>query len=224
MKIERLLGLSPAGPPRRLLEIGTGSGGIADYFVRQSPAAYDVSACDVVDQRVARSGFRFATVKGVSLPYADQSFDVVISNHVIEHVGDRTAQLAHLREIRRVLAAGGVGYLAVPNRWMLVEPHFGLPLLSWLPRPLASAYVRLAGRGLHYDCRPLTAGQLTSMVAEAQMTAVALEVPAIRIHGELEGRRGLVLRAVERLPSTLLRGARPIVPTLICLLRRVDQV
>ena len=66
----------------------------------------------------------------------DGSFDVVVSNHVVEHVGDREAQRTHLAELRRVLAADGLGYLATPTRWALVEPHFTVPLLSWPPRPL----------------------------------------------------------------------------------------
>src|SRR3546814_9833619 len=67
------------------------------------------------------------------LPFADDSFDVVLSNHVIEHVGEQPEQLAHLSELRRVLTPGGIGYLAVPNRWMLVEPHYRLAFLSWWP-------------------------------------------------------------------------------------------
>ena len=64
--------------------------------------------------------------QGVELPFDDARFDVVISNHVIEHVGDEAAQHAHLREIRRVMKADGSAYLAVPNRWMLTELRISL--------------------------------------------------------------------------------------------------
>ena len=37
--------------------------------------------------------------------------------------------MKHLREIRRVLRRDGLAYLAVPNRWALVEPHYRLALL-----------------------------------------------------------------------------------------------
>jgi hypothetical protein len=33
---------------------------------------------------------------------------------------------------------------------MFMEPHYRLPLLSLLPRPLAHHYVRLSGKGSHY--------------------------------------------------------------------------
>jgi SAM-dependent methyltransferase len=55
-----------------------------------------------------------------------------------------------LDEVWRVLKPGGICYLAVPNRYWPMEPHYRLLLLSWMPRSLANCYVRLAGRGTHY--------------------------------------------------------------------------
>jgi SAM-dependent methyltransferase len=47
----------------------------------------------------------------MDIPKADDTFDVVICSHVLEHVrDDRVA----MREIRRVLAPGGVAYLPHP--------------------------------------------------------------------------------------------------------------
>jgi ubiquinone/menaquinone biosynthesis C-methylase UbiE len=113
-----------------LLEIGTGSGGIAHYFATHKSIRCDVAAVDVVDQRLLRDKFKFVLIEDTALPFANGSFDVVISNHVIEHVGNRDAQYHHLSEIHRVLKMDGVGYLAVPNRWMLVEPHYKLIFLK----------------------------------------------------------------------------------------------
>lgn len=137
-----------------VLEIGTGSGAIAAAFVEEVGPTGSVTAVDVADERQVTEGFRFISVTGAGLPFQPNSFDVVISNHVMEHVGARPVQLLHLREIARVLRCDGVGYLAVPNRWALLEPHFRLWLLSWLPKRCRSAYVRLMRRGTHYDCEP----------------------------------------------------------------------
>src|SRR3546814_5510744 len=101
------------------------------------------------------------------LPFADDSFDVVLSNHGIEHVGEQPVQLAHLAELRRVLTPGGIGYLAVPNRWMLGEPHYRLAFLSWWPHAWRSPYLRLMRKGKFYDCEPLQLGQLETMLDEA---------------------------------------------------------
>lgn len=47
----------------------------------------------------------------LAIPYADESFDFVIANHVLEHVGDDVRALA---ELRRVLKAGGRAILQTP--------------------------------------------------------------------------------------------------------------
>ncbi|MDE2148835.1 MAG: class I SAM-dependent methyltransferase [Gammaproteobacteria bacterium] len=103
----------------RILEVGTGGGGIAHYFGTHPTLRCDVTAVDVHDIREIEEGYRFVKVEGVDLPFDDQSFDLVITNHVIEHVGDYDDQLRHLGEIHRVMKVGGSGYLAVPNCWML---------------------------------------------------------------------------------------------------------
>jgi SAM-dependent methyltransferase len=76
------------------------------------------------------------------LPFADDSLDVVICSHVYEHVPEPVQMF---REIHRVLCMGGVCYFSAGNRLMWNEPHYNLPLLSVLPRPLAHLYIRLAG-------------------------------------------------------------------------------
>src|ERR1700712_877569 len=117
LKIERLLNLKDRLRRIRLLEIGAGSGGISHYFATHPSLNIEVDAVDVVDNRVVADGYRFQLVDGPSLPFADDQFDAVLTNHVIEHVGYRPAQLQHLQEIRRVMRTDAVGYLAVPNRW-----------------------------------------------------------------------------------------------------------
>jgi SAM-dependent methyltransferase len=70
------------------------------------------------------------TRPGDSLPFKDQTFDIVFSNAVIEHVGSRAAQRAFVAELARV---GRAFFITTPNRWFPVEHHTGIPLLHWLP-------------------------------------------------------------------------------------------
>jgi SAM-dependent methyltransferase len=214
-KILRLLDLAPAAVPWRVLEVGTGVGGIAHYLATHPRVRCEVTSVDVVDVREAREGYRFHLVEGTALPFADGSFDAVVSNHVIEHVGDRRAQLAHLRECRRVLAREGRGYLAVPNRWMLVEPHYRLAFLSWLPREWRSRYLRLAGKGAAYDCEPLAVAELEALFAEAGLTAASVTVRALRETLAIEGARSLARRCVARIPDRAWERLLPVFPTLV---------
>lgn len=223
-KIERLLDLASRPGPFRMLEIGTGSGGIAHYFGTQPGGRYQVTAVDVVDQRLVRDGYDFHVVHDTELPFPNASFDVVLTNHVIEHVGDRKAQLGHLREVRRVLTRTGVGYLAVPNRWMLVEPHFKLPLLSWLPAPIADAYVRTSGRGTHYDCRPLSCRALEGVLAAAGFGFRQHHADALRLTFDLERPDSLLYRGILKpSPDWAFVALRRVFPTLIYTLTPVRQ-
>ncbi len=77
------------------------------------------------------------------LPFADDSFDVVFSHEVLEHVQDDRAAC---REMARVLRKGGRAVIFVPNRLYLFETHgiyvngqyhFGnKPFVNWLPSPM----------------------------------------------------------------------------------------
>jgi SAM-dependent methyltransferase len=93
-----------------------------------------------MDHSIGRIGdnLAFARADAENLPFESGSFDIVICNHVYEHTDD-AAQL--LAEIRRVM-------------------HF----LSWLPRPLADRYMRLARKGESYPERPYSHRQLRRLL------------------------------------------------------------
>lgn len=215
MKIERLLDLARRPQPIRMLEIGTGSGGIAHYFAKHATLGCNVTAVDVVDNRLVRDGYIYHQVSGVELPFGGASFDVVITNHVIEHVGSAAAQRRHLAEVRRVLKPDGVGYLAVPNRWMVTEPHYHLKFLSWWPRPWRTPYLRLMRKGTFYDCEPLQMVQLEQMLTEAGFRHSNICIEAWRATYEIEWPNSFGTRLLRRAPDVLLIPLKRIIPTLI---------
>lgn len=98
----------------RVLEIGTGSGyGVeviaphADHFVTLDKHR--------TEQLELPSNAEFCSAKVPPLPFADGSFDCVISFQVIEHIRDDRGLVA---EVARVLKPGGRFIVSTPNRTM----------------------------------------------------------------------------------------------------------
>jgi SAM-dependent methyltransferase len=101
-------------------------------------AAFDIEADRV---KIAQGEIPGALVAaGEAIPYSSNTFDVVFSNEVIEHVAD-DRQFA--REMLRVTRPGGHILIFAPNRWYPFETHghywrgeyhFGnTPLINYLP-------------------------------------------------------------------------------------------
>lgn len=202
---------------RQVLEVGTGSGFIARCISEAVGSGGRVTAVDIADQRQIAGGYDFQLVENTHLPFPDATFDVVVSNHVFEHVGGLAQQADHLREIRRVMREGGLVYFAVPNRWTVVEPHFRLAFLSWVPPQVRSAYLRLARRGASYDCNPPSHRRLIRMFEEAHLGHEQFTFKAMRIMAAVEdpspwSRRVLVA------PVFLQAFLYPVIPTMVFIL------
>jgi SAM-dependent methyltransferase len=80
---------------------------------------------------------------GESLPFRDNSIDIVVSLQVLEHVRNPQAML---KETFRVLRPGGFFYLTCENYLSWREPHYRVFWLPLLPKPLGALYLRLRGR------------------------------------------------------------------------------
>ena len=135
---------------------------------------------------VARVGDRvgFTCADGSALPLPDKSVDVVVFNHIYEHVVDPTAVMA---EIRRVLRDDGLAYLGFANRLGIIEPHYRLPFLSWLSPRLADRYVSVTKRAPHYYERMRTRPDPEE--DGLRIAAVGLHVHAASQPRRVRGRR-----------------------------------
>jgi SAM-dependent methyltransferase len=136
----------------RVLDIGCSAGIVTREIARSARFVAGIDIDEAALEFAGRSGgtAHFAAASGDRLPFPDHSFDAVVCNHVYEHVPDASALM---REIARVLRLGGACYFAAGHVLQLVEPHYRLPLLSWLPRSLAGAWLRALGRAPSYDER-----------------------------------------------------------------------
>jgi 2-polyprenyl-3-methyl-5-hydroxy-6-metoxy-1,4-benzoquinol methylase len=138
---------------KTLLDLGAGMGGLSVALLRDlGPAGlrlqamdYNPDYCRIARLRAQRYELELniAVGAGERLPYPDAAFDAVVCLDVLEHVADAKGVL---REMWRVLCPGGVALTTVPNRRAFRDPHYHLPLINWLPQPLAEAAIRRAGR------------------------------------------------------------------------------
>ncbi|MGH9742693.1 MAG: class I SAM-dependent methyltransferase [Candidatus Acidiferrum sp.] len=105
---------------QRILEVACGRGGFSNELAR---AGARVTGCDfsfvavqVADAKLRaadeRASSGFVQGDGQNLPFADNSFDVVISCETIEHLPDASKGL---REMLRVGKPGGKLFLTTPN-------------------------------------------------------------------------------------------------------------
>lgn len=108
---------------KQLLEVGIGEGAEAEQLVRRgaSYSAVDLTAAAVerTRTRLTLRGLPFERVEqasALSIPWPDDSFDVVLSHGVLHHVPD--VQQAQ-SEIRRVLRSDGELVIMLYARWSL---------------------------------------------------------------------------------------------------------
>ena len=121
----------------RVLDAGCGGGGMPLSLAEEARHVIGIDLADrFVDagSRLAAerhlSNLDFVRADGMALPFADASFDLVLSHAVIEHVADAGL---YLRECARVLAPAGRMYLSTAPYLSFAGAH--LPRLK-VPIPL----------------------------------------------------------------------------------------
>jgi SAM-dependent methyltransferase len=151
-----------------VLEVGCSFGHITEYLAEQplvrEITTFETDPAFAAMMRLKVEEMRLGRVRDVQLlsneqtrrlPYPDGRFDVVLVLGVVEHLPVHGRRQI-VDEYYRVLAPGGhIAILDTPNRLFPLETHsVGLPLIQWLPAPLAFAYAKLARparmRGVDY--------------------------------------------------------------------------
>ncbi|MDT8435306.1 MAG: class I SAM-dependent methyltransferase [Gemmatimonadota bacterium] len=126
-------------------DLGAGTGLIRAALERRAGhpvLGFEIDLSFVVDRS------RMVGADVLRLPLRDGTVDFALLNHLYEHVPDVAGLL---RETFRVLRRGGRAYVSAGSRFAVLEPHYRLPFLSWLPAPAATLYLRLSGRGRRYE-------------------------------------------------------------------------
>lgn len=137
--------LAPAAG-KRVLDAACGEG-YGSWLL--AGASRDVTGIDIDSDAIDHARVRYAArpnlryVRGscTSLPFADASFDVIVSFETIEHLAEQEAMLD---EFRRVLASAGALIISSPNK---------------------DVYSGESGGDNHYHVRELTRAELESMLS-----------------------------------------------------------
>jgi SAM-dependent methyltransferase len=115
----RYLAATPRG---RMLDVGCGDGSIVKLAQDLGWHAEGVDVDPEAVKKARRKGLTVRQGKIERQGYPADSFDLVLMNHVIEHVHD---PLGTLTEIRRVLRPGGVAVVTTPNAGSWGHRRFG---------------------------------------------------------------------------------------------------
>jgi len=140
---------------KNLLEVGSGFGtNLAVWIRRFNVDAYGVEpggegfnqAFVASRKLLAANGIdpdRIVNSAGESLPFPDESFDIVYSANVLEHTADPERVLA---ESLRVLRRGGLLHMEMPNYLSYFEGHYMVvqPPIFW--KPVLPVWLRVAFR------------------------------------------------------------------------------
>jgi SAM-dependent methyltransferase len=189
----------------RVLENGCGVG---MYVEKLTPHAGTVIGLEFDFERTVEAHQNSAHIlnaAGEGLPFPDESFDLILSHEVIEHVQDDAMAVA---EMVRALKPGGRIVLFCPNRGYPFETHgifwrgnykFGnIPFVNWLPRrwrdnlaPHVEVYTRR-------DMQKLFAGLPISIIEQTVIFGAYDNIIArfVRFGQILRG----ILQFMERMP------------------------
>jgi ubiquinone/menaquinone biosynthesis C-methylase UbiE len=139
---------------KRILDFGCGWGTDLIFCLKKG---YDAFGIDISWEkakfhtlRVQRRNYpkfwieRFILSQGENLPFKSESFDLVYSNQVIEHVKDPEKCIS---EIFRVLKKGGILYIRAPDyKSSFFEPHYRVLWFPFLNKRTAKVYIGLLNK------------------------------------------------------------------------------
>ncbi|WP_315114414.1 methyltransferase domain-containing protein [uncultured Clostridium sp.] len=105
-----------------ILELGCGDGSLWLKNIDKVPKSWNISLTDFSQGMLNdtrnnlekwENRFNFAVVDAHDLPYSDGSFDIIIANHMLYHLGDLHKSLS---EVKRVLKPGGQFYASTVGK------------------------------------------------------------------------------------------------------------
>ncbi|MBR6106864.1 MAG: methyltransferase domain-containing protein [Oscillospiraceae bacterium] len=180
--LDAILAFLPLRRGMRVLDLGTGSGYLAFALAARHPALA-VTGLDIAEKTLEQNRIRaaaehlhnldFVAGNGMTLPFADAAFDLVITRYSLHHFPDIRGSIA---QVRRVLKQGGAFFLSDPAPNPGDENGF------------ADAYMRLKPDG---HIRLYTAAEWQALCGEQGLVLHDLFESSIRFPRKTEQMPGL---------------------------------
>jgi ubiquinone/menaquinone biosynthesis C-methylase UbiE len=180
-KFEKILSVlqdfHPGTQSLNCLDIGCSSGIITsllgNHFQMSIGMDIDQEAIEYAQNHSSSPRAQFLIADSMALPFHNNSMDVIVCNHIYEHVPQAKQMMD---EVYRVLKEDGLCYFSAGNKYMIIEGHYRLPFLSWLPKSFAHLYLNLAGKGEFYYEQHLSFGGLKKLVRKFQVYDYTLSI------------------------------------------------
>ncbi|SEP10498.1 Methyltransferase domain-containing protein [Halorientalis persicus] len=107
----------PLDSTASVIDIGSGSGRNTTFLSTrfEDVMAIDITEPPLMEETIEKTDASFAEAALPYLPFKSGTFDLVVCSEVIEHIPERSLQLAAIEEITRLLTSGGWLVISTPN-------------------------------------------------------------------------------------------------------------
>lgn len=146
---------------------------IDNYLEKHYPYPENITALGIEDPTNLMGKYpqiKVIRYDGINFPFKNKEFDIGWSNAVLEHVGDRNAQIHFLKEVNRVCK---FFFITTPNKFFPIEIHTKIPLLHFLlPKKWFDIILKLTGKSWATEnyMRLCSRRDLQKMLTEAGIT------------------------------------------------------
>jgi SAM-dependent methyltransferase len=141
-RVSFLLSKVDTAPGMKILDLGCGPDGRSfEDFV---PEDWQITGVDVMPPEeiyIEHPGFTYVQQDARDLSrFKDREFDLLVSFGMLEHIIEEGKYRQVVAEIVRVAKQ----YIVViPNKYALIEPHYGFPLFAIYPHFIQTALVKI---------------------------------------------------------------------------------